>query len=204
MRDNVSAIRQLGLDVQEIVRKMAERDIAKGMTQEVGEVERLQGQMPPEIMPPTSSGGFDVEDFVKRSYHEIWNWRLFNKIKTYYAEHYLCHSASDREFYGLGDFTAFILAMLQAFPDAKMSVDHLYWLGDDDKGYRAAVRWTLVGTHDGYGIYGEPTGRRVSIMGITHHTIKHVQFVEEWTVFDELALMKQLYVPPMIPDEIPF
>lgn len=206
VRDNVSAIRQLGLDVREMVRKAAERDMARGIApQEVGEVERLQGQMPPEVMPPKSGGGFDVEDFVKRSYHEIWNWRLFNKIKTYYSEQYLCHSSSDREFYGLGDFTAFILSMLQAFPDAKMSVDHLYWLGNDQDGYRVAVRWTLLGTHDGYGIYGDPTGRRVRMMGITHHTIKHGKFVEEWTVFDEFAVMKQLYMPgEYIHDDIPF
>jgi predicted ester cyclase len=29
-------------------------------------------------------------------------------------------------------------------------------------------------------------------LGITHHTVRHGRFVEEWTVFDELALMAQL------------
>jgi predicted ester cyclase len=30
-------------------------------------------------------------------------------------------------------------------------------------------------------------------MGISHHTVKDGKFVEEWTYFDEVALLKQLW-----------
>ena len=44
-----------------------------------------------------------------------------------------------------------------------------------------------------HGIYGAPTGKRVRIPGITHQHVRDGRFVAEWTVFDELALMAQLY-----------
>ncbi len=64
---------------------------------------------------------------------------------------------------------------------------------------RAAVRWSLTGCHDGWGMLGRPTGAPVHVMGITHaefgpwglrreftisfiqnhilgHTVKHASF----------------------------
>jgi predicted ester cyclase len=152
------------------------------------------GQTTPEVWPPKTSEGFDIEDFVRRSMHDIWNWRMFNKIAGHYADNYLCHSASGREMYGRDEFTAFVLSMLAMFPDARFSIDHLFWNGDEREGYRTAMRWSLVGTHTGHGIYGMPTGKRVRIWGMTQHIVKNGRFVEEWTLFNELALLKQLYL----------
>ena len=39
-------------------------------------------------------------------------------------------------------------------------------MGNDAEGYRVSVRWTALGTHRGYALYGEPTGRRVHLWGI--------------------------------------
>jgi hypothetical protein len=33
-------------------------------------------------------------------------------------------------------------------------------------------------------------------MGISHYHVKNGRFAEEWTVFDEIAVLKQLYIPP--------
>ncbi|MBV5349678.1 ester cyclase, partial [bacterium] len=57
------------------------------------------------------------------------------------------------------------------------------------------LRWTFTGTHTGYGIYGEPSGKPVKIMGISHFTVQSGRIVEEWTMFDELNVLCQLYVP---------
>ena len=204
-RDELALIRQLGFDECELARKMAAQDAAREIKNPKpigqGEVARLKGQTTPETMAPKMTEGFDVEDFVRRSIHEIWNWRLLNKVEAYYVKNYLCYTSTNRELYGLGDFQAYILSMLAAFPDAAVQVDHICWLGNEQDGYRVATRWTLQGTHDGPGVYGEPTGKRVRLMGITHHQIQHGKFVKEWTIFDEFALLKQLYTPDRIDQE---
>ena len=199
VRDELALIRQLGFDEHELARKMAAQDVARGIESpqplEIGEVERLQGQLPPEILAPRSNTDFDVEDFVRRSFHEIWNWRLLNKVKAYYVKNYRCYTSTNRQLYGLGDLKAYILSFLAAFPDLAVNIDHICWLGNFDSGYRVATRWTLQGTHKGPSVYGEPTGKRICLMGITHHHIENGKFVKEWTVFDEFALLKQLYMP---------
>jgi predicted ester cyclase len=170
----LAVVRQLGLDEYEVVDGLLAEDERKG------------------AKPEKTGDGFEIEEFVRRSQNEIWNWRLFNKITDYYAPNYLCYTSTDRNIYGTGDFRVYVMAFIVAFPDARMNIDHLYWLGNEREGYRTATRWTLIGTHDGPSVYGTPTGKPVNVMGITHHLVKDEKFVQEWTVFDELALLKQL------------
>lgn len=42
-----------------------------------------------------------------------------------------------------------------------------------------------------YGSWGLPTGKPVRIVGITYYLVQNGKYVQEWTVFDELALLKQ-------------
>jgi predicted ester cyclase len=53
----------------------------------------------------------------------------------------------------------------------------------------------MRGTHTGFGIYGEPTGNQIQIMGISHHLIENGKIQREWTVFDEFVLLKQIHQP---------
>jgi predicted ester cyclase len=195
VRDEVGVLRQLGIDPKQYVVELVKRGGSDLMKLEPrSEIERLRGQLPPPIMPPKQSNGFDVEDFVRRSYHEVWNWRLLNKVEAYYTKNHLCHMTGQRELYGRAAIGYFITCMLAMFPDGAIEIDHFAALGDDKKGYRVAVRWTFQGTHEGNGVYGPPTGKRVQIMGVSHHHIKDGKFVQEWTLFDEVALMIQLAI----------
>jgi predicted ester cyclase len=197
VRDELSIARQLGLDEAELVKAIAEGWAAlRGPESDVqGAVERSKGQLPPEPLPPSAVEGFDIEDFVRRAWHDIWNRRMFSEIFRLYAPTFECHSASGRELYGQDDAMQFVLDWLAAFPDACMYIDHFAAQreGSAEAGYRVAVRWTLLGTHEGHGIYGRPTGKRVRILGISQQHVRDGKFVAEWTVFDELALMAQIH-----------
>ena len=194
VRDELSIARQLGLDEGELVRGIAAGWTAlHGREHEVqGAIERGKGQLPLEPLPPSTAEGFDIEDFIRRAWHDIWNRRMFSEIFRLYAPTYECHSASGRELYGHDDYLQFVLNWLAAFPDARMFIEHFAVQGSAETGYRVALRWYLLGTHEGQGIYGRPTGKRVRIMGITHQHVRDGKLVAEWTVFDELALMAQL------------
>jgi predicted ester cyclase len=198
VRDELALIRQLGFDEIALAKRMVAREAASGIKAPYllgyGEVDRVAGQTTPEPVPPPS-GTFNIEEFARRAMHEIWNWRLLNKLPQYYVPAYLCRTSTNRQLYGLGDYKAYILGMLAAFPDARLSVDHVCALGNDQAGYRVAIRWTLQGTHSGPGVYGEPTGKRILLLGITHAIVQNGKFVKEWTAFDEFALLKQLYAP---------
>ncbi len=192
VHDELTVVRQLGLDVDEVLRALAEQVDRSAAHDLVGEIPRVEGQATPAPYTPRRPGAFDVEDFVRQATHEIWNWRLLNKIPVYYAPTCPLHGPSGRELYGHGDVKAFVLHLLAAFPDAVLQIDDLYWNGNERDGYRTASRWTLTGTHRGLGHYGRPTGKQVRLLGTTSHRIKGGQIVEEWTLINELALLWKL------------
>ena len=192
VRDGLALVLQLGLDEDEVVDRMIEADERKGPQPGHGPTDRVAGQTAPPPNPEKTAEGFDPGWFVRRSLNEMWNWRRFDKLKEYFVPNYLCHTSSDRTIYGLGDYGSYVLAFVAAFPDLRMNVDDVYWVGNGRDGFRVATRWSLIGTHDGPSAYGMPTGKPVNVMGITHHLIRDGRFVGEWTVFDELALLKQI------------
>ncbi|MBV9279231.1 MAG: ester cyclase [Chloroflexi bacterium] len=110
----------------------------------------------------------------------------------FYAPQCRVHGPNSREMYGHGDLRAFILSILAAFPDAMLQVEDVFWNGSDREGYRTAVRWTLLGTNRGLSRYGRPTGKHVRVIGLTEHRLERGKIMEEWTMFNELALLWKL------------
>ncbi len=198
-RDELAMVWQMGYNAAELARRVAAQEAASGARPPIpigsGEVERLLGQTTPEELPPAPSGAFDPEYFVRRAIHEIWNWRMFGKVREYYAPNYQSYNSGHRTLYGWGDFQAFVTGMLAAFPDGRMLVDHLIVNGDASEGYRVAVRWYFQGTHQGPGLYGEPSGKPVQVIGTTHYLVENEKLVKEWCVFDEFSLLKQIHWP---------
>ena len=188
--DEPYAIRQLGYDINTVVEQEVRTWGAAPVP--AGDTERMLGQYAPQPLPVRSTGSFDVEDFIRTTYHEIWNRRRLNTVAARYAPSHRCSTTGNRRFHGTGELTGFILNMLAMFPDASVSVDHVYWNGDDERGYRVAVRWSLVGTHTGYGEYGPPSGSRVGAMAISHHRIKRGMLTEEYALFDEMSILRQI------------
>ncbi|GAC1354209.1 MAG: ester cyclase [Herpetosiphon sp.] len=193
LRDEPAMIRQMGYDVQTIVeqqaRELPTQDLRRESASDIG---RALGQRPPSRVTPQSEGHFDVEDFMRATYHEIWNQRMFNVVATRYAPGHVSSTMCRRKLHGPAELTTFLLSIFGMFPDADLMVDDLSWNGDDMQGYRVAVRWTLTGTHTGYGVYGKPSGARVHCMGLSHHHIKNGLFHKEYTVFDEMELLRRI------------
>lgn len=195
-RDELGLVQQLGFDRDEVVKQLVGQDPPKReQTHGKGLPERAVGQFAPDPMRPRKSGDSDISYFMKKSFHEIWNMRLLNKIEENYHPNAAYHTTCGRHLYGTAEYAAFVLSVLAALPDAKLTVDQFYCMGDDETGYKTMTRWHINATHKGPGIYGRPTGKAVYLMGISHNTVRDGRITEEWTYFDEIALLKQVYTP---------
>lgn len=55
-----------------------------------------------------------------------------------------------------------------------------------------ALRWALTGRHGNGGAWGEATERELLVPGISHFRLRAGRVVEDATVFDELAVLRQV------------
>jgi hypothetical protein len=86
----------------------------------------------------------------------------------------------------------FWLGLRSSLPSAQFSIEHQIGRDDPMMPPRAAVRWSLTGSHDGWGMLGRPTGAPVHIMGVTHTEFGPWGLRREFTIFDETAVWKQI------------
>ncbi|MGH1491884.1 MAG: ester cyclase [Acidimicrobiales bacterium] len=94
--------------------------------------------------------------------------------------------------YGWADAEAFWAGLRGSFPDASLELHHVIGRSDEGLAPRAAVRWSLNGTHTGEGSFGPPTGAPVHIMGISHAEYWPLGLRREFVLFDEVAVWKQI------------
>ena len=193
--NNSSLLLQLGYDLRAKARELGNLAAAQrpSIDPRFGEVERLLGQGKPPHLPALDETRFDPDAFLRHLMHYTWNWRNLNKVDAAYAPNVRVHGPTGREYYGTGEYKSFLLSLLAMFPDLAVQVDDVYYQGNDRDGYLTSTRWTALGTHRGYGIYGEPTGRRVQIWGITQNRIVQGRIQEEWLLFNEFDVMQQIY-----------
>lgn len=190
VRDNGALVRQLGFNPHDIARRAAASIGSVGQGPAIAGIpERTQGQRLPE---PLDWPRVSTEDKLRHLFHDVWNQRLLDRLATGYTPDCVVHTAPGRELEGINGLTWWVIRMLAAFPDAVMTVEH-YCDVEESDGLIAAVRWTLNGTHRGDGLFGPPTGKPAVIMGISHFRFDGDRIAEEWTVFDEIAVLAQLY-----------
>jgi len=186
--DTTASLIQMGYDPLEL----AKQSVLPLSVHTVGEVHRLPGgQQAPAVLDvlPTD----EPQRFVRALLTNLWNARLINMVRLHLAPNHVAFVPGGRKLYGHAEYENFIITLLASFPDLALTIDHQNHLGTAERGHRVATRFTLQGTHEGYGPYGTPTGRRIFLIGISHHVIREGKVVQEWTLFDEYALLQQLY-----------
>ncbi|MDE0112815.1 MAG: nuclear transport factor 2 family protein [Albidovulum sp.] len=89
---------------------------------------------------------------------------------------------------------SFWLGLRSSFPAAEFKIDHATGLSEQGMPRRAAVRWSLAGAHDGFGMFGAPTGADVYVMGASHAEFGPRGIRREYVVLDETAIWKQILI----------
>lgn len=189
-----SLIQQLGLNLFEFARELGTQNALTAPPPDftASEPHRLPGQGKPAMLSLNLLSDGDIDSFARAFYQNIWNRRMLGELERCCAAGVLLHAVTDREYEGLGHYRHFVLSILAMFPDLAIAVQEVYWMGNAQEGYRVSVRWSGEGTHRGYGVYGEPTGRGVHLWGISHWRIEKGLIQEEWMQFNELALLAQI------------
>ena len=84
-------------------------------------------------------------------------------------------------------FVDFFRAVRAAFPDFKLSADHM--VADAD---HIALAYTMTGTHKGVFQGIAPTGKTIRARGMLIARFENGKIAERWGSSDELGILKQL------------
>ena len=116
----------------------------------------------------------------------------FSVIQSEYDRACAVHYPGAINAHGRAEADKFWLGLRAAFPSATFKIHHQIGRDDPMMPPRAAIRWSLDGTHDGWGSFGAPTGARVHIMGINHAEFGPWGLRREYALFDETAVWMQI------------
>ncbi len=193
VRDNMAVVAQLGLDRHAVAQRAAREMLdAGGTVLEVAENARLLGQYPPADAADVSLANSDTEAWCLRWLHDVYNKRMFGTLRDVYAPNAQWHGPMMRELFGVAAVVQQTMRLVATIPDAAFVVQHVCSTPCDEGGEKVAVRWVLDGHHLGHGTLGDPTGGRLFVMGMTHLHVVGRRVVDDWTVYDELAMLTQV------------
>ena len=191
IRDQGAIVRQLGWDPKDYARDLIAREGGpeaatcpftpavdiNGPYQGTGN-DNEWGARYGDILTRIMNADFTV---IPREYDRAANLAYAGGIET------LSHDGADQ----------FWMGLRASFPNATFTIHHQIGRDDPMMPPRAALRWSLDGTHDGWGSFGAPTGAHVHIMGASHAEFGALiggkpQLRREWALFDETAVWKQI------------
>jgi hypothetical protein len=143
---------------------------------------------------------FDACGFVIRSTDEVWNLRgdVDEAIEKYFHKDYYNAGSWGKRGVGKKELRDAIFSQMRAFPDLQIHITDCVCKGNDVDGYKCAMPDLLTGTNLGPSAYGPPTGRFARWTGMVESLVQRDpasgqwQYVAEWGVHDEWALIQQL------------
>jgi predicted ester cyclase len=194
--DTMAVLRQLGLDPHPFAERAARALLDKGLTAiDIGENRLMVGQYPPEAEPDLALASTDLERETLTWLNDVFNRKMFGRIKDVYAPTVQYHGPLMAELYGVAAVMHQTLGLVGSVPDAVFMPQHICSVPCEEGGTKIAVRWVMEGHHLGYGLLhalGAPSGQRLQIMGMSHYHVKDGRIVDEWRVYDELSLLMQV------------
>ena len=133
----------------------------------------------------------DANKGILRRALDVWNSGDLAALDGLFAAGVVMHLRGRPDVTGLDAYRAYLVALRAALPDQQ-------WLPEDliAEGDRVVLLWTLRGTHRGELLGTAPTGREVTVTGISAYRVADGRVAEIWVQSDTLGLLQQLGALP--------
>ena len=191
-RDNLALIKQLGFDITESARLIADRRTPELSAWFVEETDRLSNSLKPVDDTVLCSASTDPQQFSQQVLNALWMTDSSTTIESAYAPYSVMHRSPIEIISGRAAIAKHYADLRGAFDCSAASVDHIAVQAAGDHTHHIAARWAVCGMHVGEYLGVAATGKPVYIMGVTHRRIVDGRIAVEWTVFDSLGVLSQL------------
>lgn len=134
----------------------------------------------------------DNKSIVQRMYEEVWNRRNLEAAKELISPSHAMQLI-DLPDSGIGPeaYARNVVQFVRAFPDLKFKV-----LDMVAEGEKVVAFWNISGTHKGEFRGIAPTGKRVSVDGITISQLADGKIMDSYVSLDLWSMMQQLDAIP--------
>jgi len=135
----------------------------------------------------------DNKAVIRRQVDEVWNKGNLAALDEIMAADLIGHGMPPGMPPTRDGFKQLIGGHRKAFPDLVVTIEDMLAEGDT-----VANRWTWTGTHKGDYLGVAPTGKKVTLRGISIHRLENGKIAEQWHQTSMLDLMQQFGVvkPP--------
>ncbi|MEM1379623.1 MAG: ester cyclase [Pseudomonadota bacterium] len=187
VRDNGALCLQLGFSLEETAERQAKADIAANASLLDKLTHYRTGAEHRAVSAETQASRIAVG-----ALEAIWGAKELERLSEFYDFRVGTHYPSGREAYGYDQLSEQLGSILDALPDAVLSIDHICEIPYLGEAVDVAARWTVRGHHNGDGAYGAPSGAPIFILAVSHFRIMNGRIREETTIWDDLALHRQI------------
>ncbi len=129
---------------------------------------------------------------LHRWFEEVWNKGRPEAIDEMLDPDGIVHGLGEAgvEVRGAVGFVPFFARFRGTFPDINITIEDTIAEGD-----KVAARWTARMTHEGDGLDFAPTGRAVTITGMSIIRVADGRIAEAWNNWDIASLLQQINAP---------
>ncbi|MDI9768085.1 nuclear transport factor 2 family protein [Pantoea dispersa] len=187
LQDRDAIVAQLGLDVREFARSLSSAR------------QQLELESPAaEVLDARWAGGPEGDDAegpiagVIERYLTMWSGGNSGTVPGLYHPAATLYAPGHAVGTGEAEISALLAGYRASFADSETQLHHLIVRKDPHEPVRISLRWSLLTWHDGYGKFGAPTRKPVSIAGISQLELREGRIIREYLGIDELAIWSQI------------
>ena len=187
VRDQAAFALCLGMQPLELARQMLDDDLR---TQDRVSVFLPEHDKPGRFKPDIQDAP-EIEHYTA-GLHKILHVKDLAAIRELYFHGACLEAPGGESVHGHADIDRFYLSYLASFPDARFTLHSARINRDPGQPARVALRWSLQGTHTGFGRFGRPTNAPVYVMALSHAYVVDGRVTLEWLCTDEVSIWKQI------------
>jgi len=129
----------------------------------------------------------EVNKAIIRRAFEAWNAGNLDLFDEVWAVDYVHHDPAEPEVRGLEDYKRYVAYVQSRYPGLQFTIDDMLAEGD-----KVVARYTWRATDTVGRPDRPPTGKQVTMTGISIYRLAGAQIAEMWTNWDALGYQQQL------------
>lgn len=187
IRDQAAFAISLGMTPRELALKQARREIeSQGAISYFTADKDVKGT----FLPVVEHG--ELAERYANCWREVWQEKHPAALRETYHPGIAMEIPGGGSVHGHTDLDRFVVGYLASFPDAEFEINQLMVNQSEGQPARIAMRFSISGTHSGWGQFGTPSGAPIYIMGLAQALMVNGRITMEWVLIDEVAIWKQI------------